>query len=122
LYIDRLIAQPMASVTNWMLLGAPAQRQTLAKIVEVCDWLSNEKGVEVSVTKPLFAWHSNAKPDFLLCAPNNRYLAVETSESDDSAVKARRAVLFEKAEVIVDRADTPDETEIEIIRWALRRS
>lgn len=122
LYIDRLIAQPMASDTNWMLLGASAQRQTLAKIVEVCDWLSSEKGVEVSVTKPLFAWHSNVKPDFLLCAPNNRYLAVETSESDDSAAKARRAVLFEKAEVIVDHADTSNETEVEIIRWALRRS
>jgi len=120
LYVDSLYAQPIAANDNWMLLESSAQRQTLKELLTACDWI-RKKNVAVTLEKPLYAWHGHAKPDFLLGTPN-RFLAVETVCDDDAAPRARRATLFQKAEVLWHfPAVTPSGTPGEIGRWALRR-
>ena len=126
LHIDHLYAQPVAARDNWMLLESHQQRETLSQLARACDWLGRQKNTVVTVAKPLFAWHGHAKPDFVLATQTGRYLAVETVLSDDSAPRGRRAVLFEKAEVIWHKpgdqqpSGTHSDIAGDIARWALR--
>ena len=120
LSVVEIYAQPVFSRTNWTLISNGEQRQTLTKLLALRSWLIKEKGVTLSVEKPLFAWGgTNYVPDFVVTKYRHgiaKHLIVETAMGADRDFKKRSALLRD-AEVYEQQDDALDRN---LLRWALR--